>query len=162
MKSWIKYLFVSSLSVGIVGVSPSPRLFAAEPAVTGVFTGDGKPAKLAFVSARKGEPFADKETTVLVFTEKDHSKDKRPEFKANFGEFGSALIITVHPDGSIISCQVAHTAHKQKPFSSIGKITMSDFKIADGQVQGKLSTGGKVETFEQTWEVDLKFRTKSP
>ncbi|MGI8602134.1 MAG: hypothetical protein ACR2OZ_03945 [Verrucomicrobiales bacterium] len=159
----MRYLFVPALSAFIAGMAISPRLFAAEPAVSGVFTGDGKAAKMAFLSARKGEPFSDKETIVLIFSEKDHSKDKRPDFKAAFCEFGSALIITVlTEDGSIIGCQVAHTAHKQKPFNSIGKITMSDFKIADGQVQGKLSTDGKVETFEQTWAVDLKFRTKAP
>jgi hypothetical protein len=57
------------------------------------FKGDGKAANLAFVSAHKGEPLADKETTMLVFTEKDHSKDKRPDIKASFGSYGSALII---------------------------------------------------------------------
>jgi hypothetical protein len=38
---------------------------------------------------------------------------------------------------------------------------MSDFKIENGQIQG-ISTGGQKETFGQTWEVDLTFKTKAP
>src|ERR1043165_9038816 len=43
---------------------------ADDQPVSGVFKGNGKEAKLAYASARKGEPFADKPTTVLTFTEK--------------------------------------------------------------------------------------------
>src|SRR5437763_17083850 len=104
---------------------------AADPAVSGKFTGDGKEAKLAFVSARNDEPLAGKSTIQLVFTEKDHSKDPKPHIKAMFGDYGSALIITVHPDGQIVGCEVAHTAHKRPGFSSVGSIKTSDFKLAD-------------------------------
>jgi hypothetical protein len=38
---------------------------------------------------------------------------------------------------------------------------LSDFKIENGQIQGKISTGGQKETFGQTWEVDLAFKTKA-
>jgi hypothetical protein len=135
---------------------------AADSPVTGTFTGNGKEAKLAYVSAHKGEPFADKPTIVLVFTEMDHSKEKRPAFKAGFGDFGSALIITVKEDGKIIGCEVAHKAHEKSWFSSIGSIAMSDFKMADGKITGKIKTDGVVETFKQKWEVDIKFETKAP
>ena len=70
-----------------------------KPSVTGVFKGNGKDAKLAYVSAHWREPFGDKPWMVLVFTEKDHSKDKKPDFNAAFGKFGSALIISLHEDG---------------------------------------------------------------
>jgi hypothetical protein len=39
---------------------------------------------------------------------------------------------------------------------------MSDFKIENSQIQGKISTGGEKETFGQTWEVDLTLNTKAP
>ena len=39
---------------------------------------------------------------------------------------------------------------------------MSDFKIENGQIQGKISTGSKKETFGQAWDVDLTFNTKAP
>ena len=64
-----------------------------KPTVTGIFKGNGKDAKLACVSAHWREPFADKSSIVLVFTEKDHSKDKKPDFNAGFGKFGSALVV---------------------------------------------------------------------
>jgi hypothetical protein len=135
---------------------------ADDPPVSGVFKGNGKEAKLAYVSASKGEPFADKPTIVMVFTEKDHSKDKKPDFGAMFGKYGSALIIKIYEDGKIVGCQVAHTGLKKGGFSSVGVIKMSDFKIADGKIQGKLSTGGEDEFFGDKWEVDIKFQAQAP
>ena len=127
------------------------------PSVTGVFKGNGKDAKLAFVSARWGEPFADKPGIVLVFTEKDHSKNKKPDFDASFGKFGSALIISLHEDGQIYGCQVVHSAHKHQGFSSVGNIETDGFTYADGKVEGAITTNGQRDAFGDTWEVNIKF-----
>jgi len=128
-----------------------------KPTVTGTFKGNGKDAKLAYVSAHWREPFGDKRSMVLVFTEKDHSKDKKPDFNAGFGKFGSALIVSLHGDGDIFGCEVAHSALKHQNFSSIGKINTNDFEYADGQVNGELATAGPADVFGETWEVNLKF-----
>ena len=128
-----------------------------KPSVTGVFKGNGKDAKLAHVSAHWREPFNNQPGMVLVFTEKDHSKDKKPDFNAAFGKFGSALIISLHEDGGIFGCQVVHTAHQKQGFTSIGQIKTNNFQFADGQVQGELTTDGPDEVFGETWEVNLKF-----
>src|SRR6266545_4023739 len=128
-----------------------------KPSVTGVFKGNGKEAKIAHVSAHWREPFNNQPSIVLVFTEKDHSKDKKPDFNAAFGKFGSALIISLHEDGDIFGCQVVHTAHQKQGFSSIGQIKTNNFEFADGKVQGELTTDGQAEVFGETWEVNLKF-----
>ncbi len=128
-----------------------------KPSVTGVFKGNGKEAKVAYVSAHWREPFGDQPSIVLVFTEKDHSKDKKPDFNAAFEKFGSALIISLHEDGGIFGCQVVHSAHTKKGFSSIGSIKTNNFKFEDGKVEGELTTDGQVDTFGETWEVNLKF-----
>ncbi|HVI78308.1 MAG TPA: hypothetical protein VM715_09095, partial [Candidatus Acidoferrum sp.] len=128
-----------------------------KPTVTGVFKGNNKDAKLAYVSAHWREPFGDKPSIMLVFTEKDHSKDKKPDFDAGFGRFGSALIVSLHEDGDIFGCEVAHSALKHQNFSSIGKIKTNDFEYADGQVKGELSTDGPADVFGETWEVNVKF-----
>ena len=128
-----------------------------KPTVAGIFKGNGKDAKLAYVSAHWREPFGDKPSIVLVFTEKDHSKDKKPDFNAGFGKFGSALIVSLHEDGDIFGCEVAHSALKHENFSSIGKINTNDFEYADGQVKGELATDGPADVFGETWEVNLKF-----
>jgi hypothetical protein len=128
-----------------------------KPSVTGVFKGNGKDAKLTNVSAHWREPFGDKPSIVLVFTEKDHSKDNKPDFNAGFGKFGSALIVSLHEDGDIFGCEVAHTALKHQNFSSIGKINTNDFEYADGQVKGELATNGAADVFGETWEVNVKF-----
>jgi hypothetical protein len=125
--------------------------------VTGVFKGNGKEAKIAYVSAHWREPFSDKPSMVLVFTEKDHSKDKKPDFNAGFGKFGSALIISLHEDGGIFGCQVVHSAHQKQGFSSIGSIHTNDFSFEGGKVEGELTTDGQVDTFGETWEVKIKF-----
>jgi len=128
-----------------------------KPSVTGIFKGNGKEAKLAYVSAYWREPFGDKPSMDLVFTEKDHSKDKKPELNAAFGRFGSALIMSLHDDGEIFGCQVVHGAHKKQGFSSIGSIHTNDFTFENGKVEGELTTDGQVDTFGETWEVKLKF-----
>lgn len=140
-------------------VAPQTRGPAAnvKPTVTGTFKGNRKDAKIAYVSAHWREPFADQAGIVLVFTEKDHSKDKKPEMGASFGRFGSALIISLHEDGSIFGCQVVHGAHSKQGFTSLGKIRTNDFEYADGKVEGELTTDGQVETFGETWGADLKF-----
>ena len=128
-----------------------------KPTVTGMFKGNGKEAKIAYVSAHWREPFGDKPSIVLVFTEKDHSKDKKPDFNASFGKFGSALIISLHEDGEIFGCQVVHSAHKKQGFSSVGQIKTDNFEFKDGKVEGDLTTDGQAEVFGETWEVNLKF-----
>jgi hypothetical protein len=128
-----------------------------KPTVMGIFKGNNKDAKLAYVSAHWREPFGDKPSIVLVFTEKDHSKDKKPDFNAGFGKFGSALIVSLHEDGDIFGCEVAHAALKHQNFSSIGKINTNDFEYADGQVKGELTTDGAADVFGETWEVNVKF-----
>ena len=128
-----------------------------KPTVTGEFKGNGKDAKLAYVSAHWREPFSDKPSIVLVFTEKDHSKDKKPDFNAGFGKFGSALIVSLHEEGDIFGCEVVHSALQHKNFSSIGTIKTNDFEYADGQVKGELTTDGQAEIFGETWGVNVKF-----
>jgi hypothetical protein len=128
-----------------------------KPTVSGVFKGNGKEANLAYASAHWREPFSDKTSIELVFTEKDQSKSKKPEMDAMFGKLGSALIISVHEDGSIFGCQVVHSAHQKQGFSSIGNIEMTEFTYSEGKVEGELSTNGEVDTFGEKWEVKLKF-----
>jgi hypothetical protein len=128
-----------------------------KPSVTGVFKGNGKDAKVGYVSAHWREPFGDKPSIVLVFTEKDHSKDKKPDFNAGFGKFGSALVVSLHEDGDIFGCEVAHSALKHQNFSSIGKIQTNNFEYADGKVQGELTTDGPADVFGESWDVNVKF-----
>ncbi len=112
----IQRLVISSVLLAVV--LTAAQLGAADSEVSGIFKGNDQPAHLVFVSAHKGTPVGGKEMIKLVFTEKDHSKDERPELKALFGDYGSALVIGIDPDGKVVTCDVAHEAHKQKPISS--------------------------------------------
>ena len=108
---------------------------------------------------RTKEPNNDRPTIVPIFTEKDQS---RIRVKAFFGDFGSALMITVTRDGAVVGCDVAHSAHKKSGFSDLGRMKTIDFKLADGKVTGTLTTDGEVDTFGEKWEVKLKFEAKAP
>src|SRR5213595_1839273 len=152
-------MIVSVLAVLILSATES-RATGSE--VSGIFKGNDQPAKLAFVSAHKGTPVAGKETIKFMFTEKDHSKDEQVALKALFGDYGSALVIGIQPDGKVVTCDIRHEAHKQKPISSPASVKMTDFKNEGGQISGRLVTEGKQDAFEQTWEVNLVFKTKAP
>ena len=148
--------------VCVLAVAVSARQsIAADAEVAGIFNGNDQPAKLAFVSLHKGDPVGGKETLQLVFTEKDHSKDAQPGLKALFGDYGSALVIGMLPDGKVVTCDIAHQALKQKPISSPASIKMKEFKNEGGLISGRLATDGKDEAFDQTWEVNLTFKVKA-
>ena len=146
----------------IVSLLSAAQLPAADSEVSGVYLGNDQPATLAFVSARKATPVAGQETIALVFTEKDHSKDTQPELKALFGNYGSALVVGIHADGKVVTCDIAHEALKQKPISSPSSVKMSDLRNEAGQISGKLATDGRQEAFGQRWEVSLTFKTTAP
>jgi hypothetical protein len=136
---------------------PKPPREPVKPNVTGFFKGNGKDAKLAFISASTREPFNDQNTILILLTQKDHSKDQKPDFNANFGRFGNALIISCFEDGRIFGCQVVHEAHGDRQgFSSVGAIRIHEFDYEGGQLTGTVKTDGEQEFFGQTWEVELK------
>lgn len=151
----------SIVSILVIVALGAMQLIAADSEVSGIFNGNDQPAKLAFVSAHKGTPLRGQETIKLVFTEKDHLKDEEAALKALFGDYGSALVIGIQLDGKIVTCDVRHEAHKQRPISSPASVKMSEFKNENGLISGKLTTDGKAEVFGQTWEVNLTFRTKA-
>src|SRR5207253_5089065 len=144
-----RFVIFSAVVAALLGAR---QLRAADSGVSGVFKGNDQPAKLAFVSAHKDTAFAGKETIKLVFTEKDHAKDERPDLKALFGAYGTALMIGIQPDGKVVTCDIAHEALTQKSISSPSSVKMSDFKKEGGQLSGKLVTDGKQEASCQTWE----------
>jgi hypothetical protein len=152
-----------TFSLGLLGSAAEQEQKAAPLAKLGVlgkFLGNGKQAKLAFVSAYPREAFADQPSLTIVMTEKDHSRDKKPDFKAGFGDYGNALVISCHEDGSIFGCEISHAAHAKRGFSSVGNIQFVEFQIAGGQVQGKLQTDGEQEFFGDTWTIDLNLAAK--
>jgi hypothetical protein len=128
---------------------------AADPAVTGTFMGNGKDGKLAFALAKKSEPFSGKETVEVTLTEKDTGGNP---FKAMFGDFGSALILKIDSEGSIIGCQVVHSAHQKQGFSSLGRIKTENYKLDQGVLSAKVTTGGEIDTFGEKWAVDLNLK----
>ena len=147
-----------SLICGLVLCLVHSLVCADDNSLKGTFKGNGKEGTLKFVSARKKKEEG-KDYTVLVFSEKDHSKEKQPDTRALFGHLGDALIITLNKEGKVVGCFVFHSAHKMPGFNSLGEINVSDFKSKDGKVSGKLSTGGEVKAFGETWQVDLTFNS---
>ena len=137
---------------------------SAQTTLSGVYKGNGKPATLTQVTAHKGEPESGQPVTVLVFTTKDQAKDPKAGFNALFGKFGDALVVKVFPDGKLYSIDLIHSK-LDSPGGSIqvfGVGTMKDFTMAGGEISGHLTSGGPKNVRDQTWEVDLTFKTKAP
>lgn len=134
----------------------------AKPAFSGKFVGDGKPAVIKHVTVNERKGFGGKQALTLIFTEKDPKHAENLESDAFFKRFGSALILSVHYDGEIFGCEVAHTAHTKTAFSSSGRIRMKEFEIAGGRITGHATTDGIVDSLDQKWEVDLKFALPLP
>ena len=126
----------------------------ADSPVTGTYQINGKPVQLKYAKVIKAEAFDDKETTLVVLTEKDSSKSKSLEDDAMFGRLGGGLILKITSDGQLIQTQVV----KDKvQFSASGNITLSDYKTEAGKVTGKVTTEGEQEFFETKWQIDLNF-----
>jgi len=133
------------------------------PAVTGTYTVDGKPAALTQVTAHKDDPVNGQPVTAIVFTEKDQADDAEVGEEALMGNFGDAIVARVAPDGSLIGVDIKHAAlHTPISVSIGGVLTMSDYKVAGGEVSGHLTSGGPVDVFDQKLAVDLTFHTKAP
>lgn len=159
------FLLLPAAALLLSGLTVSPARAQAlpdKPVVTGTFLGDGKDAKIQHLVVQTRESFSDKAAIRLVFTEKDPSKSKKPDFDAGFKKLGSALILSVFRDGGIFGCEVAHSVHPKSPFSAVGQIKMKEFKVTDTHVSGQVSTGGELDAFGQKWNVELTFSAPLP
>ena len=144
--------------LGAAGLVLMPaRSFAADTA-SGRFVGNGKEAKLAFISAWPRDPFSGKETIVIVLTEKDHAASKKPWFDASFGKFGAALQFTLtRPDTQLISTSVGHPALKRSPVSVSGTgIKAEGVTITADKVEGRFFTPKPGTFFDDKFEIDVK------
>jgi hypothetical protein len=72
--------------------------------------------------------------------------------------------VKVFADGKVFSGDLVHSS-LESPGGSIqvfGSLTMTDFTMTGGEISGHLSSGGPRNLRDQTWEVDLTFKTKAP
>jgi hypothetical protein len=158
MKMPIRFLLV-------VGLALSTTALFAAAAVDGTYKANGKDGKLAYVLAKKDEPFSGKPVTMLVFTEKDASKDSKPDMHAQFGDLGDALVVRLSQDGDkwqVIGSELAHSALKHSGVSASGIFEVKDVKIANGEISGHLMTDPKADIFGEPIAIDLHFHVKQP
>jgi hypothetical protein len=158
MKTSIRFVLAGALALS------TSALFAAA-AVEGTYQANGKDGKLAYALAKKDEPFSGKPVTMLVFTEKDASKDSKPDMHAQFGNFGDALVIRLSQDGKewqVIGSELVHSALKHSGVSASGIINAKDVTIANGEISGHLMTDAKADIFGEPIAIDLKFHVKQP
>jgi hypothetical protein len=139
-------------------------LWAAAP-VEGTYSANGKDGKLVYALAKKSEPFSGKPVTLLILSEKDASKDPRPDFHAQMGDFGDALVIHLMKDGEewdIIGSEFAHSALKHSGASGTGIVSVKDVTVANGEISGHLLTPPDSDMFGEPLVIDLRFHVKQP
>lgn len=127
--------------------------------ISGSFVGNGKNAKLAYLNARRDKTSSGEEIVLLTFTEKDPGADKKPDDKAAFGDYGSALVVRILKSGEVYGSEIRHSALSSPSFTSIGTLQVEGFKWDASGVSGKLTTRGPAKFFKDTWEVNLEFKT---
>ena len=143
----------------LLGALSSMVSARADTSVSGTYLIDGKPVQLKYAKAIKGEAFGGKDTTLVIISEKDASKSKKPDTDAMFGKLGGALVLTITSDGELVGTQVV----KDKvQFSASGNINLSDFKADGGKLSGKVATEGQQKFFENTWQIDVTFSVPGP
>lgn len=130
--------------------------------VSGKYVGNGREAKLAFVTVIPHEEFSGEKAWTIVASEKDPKGSKKPDFDAQFGELGDALVISVTEKGDIFSVQVCHQQLEKAGFSSSGTLQVDDFSLGGGKISGRFFTKGENEFFGDTWSVDLKISGELP
>jgi hypothetical protein len=148
-----------AVAIMLLGAPFSSVSARADTSITGTYLINGKPVQLKFAKAIKGEAFDNKDTTMVVLSEKDASKSKKPDFDAMFGKLGGALVLTITSDGELVGTQVV----KDKvQFSASGSINLSDYKVDGGNISGKVATEGQQKFFENTWQIDVTFSAAAP
>jgi hypothetical protein len=150
---------VSAASPAAVAAAPAPAV--SGPAVSGVFMGDGKQAALTEVTAHRDDPFDGKPVTALVFSEKDQAGSSDPKMDAVFGQFGSAMVVRVEPDGTVIGADIVHSGLGEHSVSISGVLKIENFSMAGGQISGHLTSGGDNDVFDHKLNVDLTFHAKA-
>jgi hypothetical protein len=131
-------------------------------AVSGTFTGDGKPSALTEVTALADEPFSGQPVIALVFTAKDQGGDPKAATNALFGNYGDAIIAKFTPDGNVIEGDVINSGLQQPGSVSLSALSIKNFRMAGGEISGELTTGGPTDVFDHKLNVDLTFHAKAP
>jgi hypothetical protein len=148
--------------VGLSGLVLSvPALFAAGKA-SGRYVGNGKEAKLAFVTAVPHEDWDGQKAYTLILSERDASRAEKPDFDAMFGELGDALVISVTQGGDIFSVQVCHQALEKAGFSTSGTVQAEGFQITGNRLSARFFTTEEQEFFGDRWSLDLKVEVDLP
>ena len=76
-------------------------------------------------------------------TEKNHAASKTPARDAEFGEFGSAVTITMtKPAGAVSEVQLANAGFPQNPVTLTGVVKGVDVKFPGDRVEGRFTSGG--------------------
>jgi len=134
----------------------------AQGTVTGKYVGNGRDAKLAYVRVIPHEEFSGEKAWTIVASEKDPKGSKKPDFDAQFGELGDALVVSVTEKGDIFSVQVCHQQLDKAGFSSSGTVDVDGFSLGNGKISGHFFTKGENEFFGDTWSVDLQISGDLP
>ncbi|HET8942750.1 MAG TPA: hypothetical protein VFN13_12270 [Rudaea sp.] len=156
----VAYLLISVLLVAACANS------SAANGVQGTYVVNGKSAQLTHATAQTGREFAGDPTTFLVFSEKPAGNDKSPDFSAQDGKYGNAVVVQLHKKGDnwdVIGASFSHTAMKRRGLGGTGLVNASDMKIADGQLAGHLTMApGGADMFGESIQLDLHFHVVLP
>ncbi|MCB1866912.1 MAG: hypothetical protein KDG50_15955 [Chromatiales bacterium] len=158
---WCRPLPMAGLVFGLALIVPGAGALAAGSA-TGHYVGNGRDAKLPNVSVIKNDGWEGRKGWTIIASEKPSGGSKKPDFDAQFGKLGDALVLSVTEDGELFSAQICHQALKRSGFSSSGTIKVNGFSMKGGEVSAHFTTDGERSFFDDKWSVDLKINAPLP
>ena len=145
----------------LLGFATTNALCAA---VEGVYRANGNDVPARFALLRKGDD-SNPPTVKLILSQKDASADTRADFSAQMGDLGSAVVITLARTDAgydVIGALFAHPALKRSGANASHLVQARDIVVADGEMRGRIVSGADAMLFDETIEIDLTFRARTP
>jgi len=133
----------------------------------GTYRIDGQNAKLAYVFIVKEEPWDGKPTFTFIFSEKDATAAQRVGSIVNSKTYGSVLTLTAYKDPKtgdyhVINNAFQHPALKTPGANGTGTVFLKNMSEANNELAGQAYTNPNSTLFNQTIDIDLKFKAPLP
>ena len=146
---------------------PGTHAFAADSVegVEGVYRADGELADIQHVISHRGAPFGGSATTVLIFSNKDASKDDQPENHAGKGVFGDTVVVTLaraENGYEAIGSVFVHSKLKHPGISGTGLLHIENMSVKGNMLSGRIYTDPNGDLFSEPIQVNLNFHGVQP
>jgi hypothetical protein len=159
----MKTSFRQAFLIVATAAMAASAMAATQAPITGIFRLNKQDAPLKFATLRPGESYLNKDTVDVILSEREPVPTEVGPLlgRASRGDYGDAVALTFTRDGQVVACALVHRGNSSRPFNCLGKLRVKDLTFKEGGVRGKITSRGKVKTFDDVWKIDLSFWAES-